>query len=429
MSIINNDAQAILLLTSPLVKTGRDDIQPITPSDWNRLAVWLNQKNLKPGDLLLGDPAVHLHGWIDKRCPAERLLALLGRGVVLGIAMEKWQRAGIWVLSRMDNDYPKKIKDRLKENAPPILYGCGNQKLLHADGVAVVGSRKATEDDLKFAVALGASLARSGKTVVSGGARGIDESSMSGAMQADGTVIGMLADSLLRASASQRYRQAILKKNVVLLSPYYPESPFNAGNAMGRNKYIYCLSKYAIVVHSGRDGGTWNGAVENLKKRWVPLWVMRSEDPLSGNSELVNQGGQWLSDNILSAGLEHLDHQSDTKDKLQIVEALPLGVMSTSAVYANKNNNDTDLAGQAVTTENAIFVHSLYDLFCLKLKKVLADGPENQKILEEKMGLTSAQMNVWLKQAQNDGFLKKKVKPVRYALIEQVDVEQQTSLF
>ena len=108
MTTINNDTQVILLLTSPLVKTNKDDLQPITSLDWNRFASWLHSKNLKPGDLLLGDPSVHLRGWDDKRCPIERLIALLGRGVVLGIAMEKWQRAGIWVMSRMDEDYAVK---------------------------------------------------------------------------------------------------------------------------------------------------------------------------------------------------------------------------------------------------------------------------------------------------------------------------------
>lgn len=50
------------------------------------------------------------------------------------------------------------------------------------------------------------------------------------------------------------------------LSPYYPDAKFNAGNAMGRNKYIYVLAKSSVVIHSGLKGGTWEGAKENLKK-------------------------------------------------------------------------------------------------------------------------------------------------------------------
>ena len=424
MTTINNDVQVILLLTSPLVKTNKGDHQPITPLDWNRLASWLHSRNLKPGDLLLGDPGVNLRGWDDKRCPGERLIALLGRGVVLGIAMEKWQRAGIWVLCRMDEDYPVKLKDRLKEHAPPILYGCGNHKLLKADSVAVVGSRKATEDDLQFTAALGANLAKSGKTVVSGGARGIDTAAMLGAIQAEGTVIGILSDSLLRMSASQQYRKALLQKNLVLISPYFPEATFSVGNAMGRNKFIYCLANHAIVVHSGRDGGTWNGALENLKKQWVPLWVKRSDDKQSGNYELVNQGGRWLPDNILSEGIAQLDTPSY---KQQTAEELPLSMMSVPERYAG--NKDEGGAVKSAEKDPNIEEFSLYQYFCLKLKTFLIPGPEDQKSLEEKMGLTSTQMKLWLKKAQDDGLIKKKFKPVRYALTKPEGVNQQSSLF
>ncbi len=186
------------------------NIHPLTPTEWNRAETGCNRKNQARRFTLLGDPATHLRDWNDKRCPIDRILFLLGRGVTLGIAMEKWQRAGIWILSRTDDNYPQRLTERLKENAPPILYGCGNQKLLNTGGVAVVGSRNATGDDLKYANELGERLANSARTVISGGARGIDEAAMAGAMQADGTVVGILADSLLRACTSQRYRQAIV---------------------------------------------------------------------------------------------------------------------------------------------------------------------------------------------------------------------------
>ena len=424
MTTINNDTQVILLLTSPLVKTNKDDHQPITSLDWNRLAAWLHSKNLKPGDLLLGDPGVHLRGWNDKRCSVERLIALLGRGVVLGIAMEKWQRAGIWAMSRMDEDYPVKLRNRLKENAPPILYGCGNPKLLKAGSIAVVGSRKATEADLKFTSALGAKLANSGKAVVSGGARGIDAAAMLGAIDAEGTVIGVLSDSLLRMSTSQLYRKALLQKNLVLISPYFPEATFSVGNAMGRNKFIYCLADHAVVVHSGRDGGTWNGALENLKKQWVPLWVKRTDDSQSGNCELVNRGGRWLPDNILSDGIEQFDI---APYKQQVAETAQLSIMSEPETYVSKKV-DGDVR-KLIEKDLKIEDCSLYQFFCLKLKEFLTNGPADQKSLEEKMGLSSTQIKLWLKKAQDEGLIKKIKRPAKYVLAEIESQNKQTTLF
>ncbi len=64
---------------------------------------------------------------------------------------------------------------------------------------------------------------------------------------------------------------------------------------MARNKYIYCLADAAIVVAADREqGGTWHGAMENLKRGWTPLWVKPHPDPASGNAELIRRGGREL---------------------------------------------------------------------------------------------------------------------------------------
>jgi len=35
--------------------------------------------------------------------------------------------------------------------------------------------------------------------------------------------------------------------------------------AMAKNKYVYGMADAAVIVHSGNHGGTWSGALENLK--------------------------------------------------------------------------------------------------------------------------------------------------------------------
>ena len=174
-----------------------------------------------------------------------------------------------------------------------MLFGCGNSRLLNQSGLAVVGSRNASKDDLDYASELGRSAANAGISIISGGARGIDEAAMLGALQVEGTAVGILADSLLRASSSNKYRAFLSENNLALVSPYQPEVSFNAGNAMGRNKYIYCMADTAVVVHSGMNGGTWTGALENLKKEWVPLWVKPTTDSKAGNEGIVRQGASW----------------------------------------------------------------------------------------------------------------------------------------
>lgn len=71
-----------------------------------------------------------------------------------------------------------------------------------------------------------------------------------------GTAVGVLADSLLKTSTLVKWREGLIAGNLVLISPFYPEVRFTVGNAMARNKYIYCLAESAMVVRAGND--RWN---------------------------------------------------------------------------------------------------------------------------------------------------------------------------
>lgn len=253
---------------------------------------------MTPGELLSHAPSGSLDGWRDPQIRAERILQLLERGHALALAMEKWQRAGLWVLTRSDSKYPRLLKRRLKNACPPVLYGCGDPTLLNHGGLAVVGSRDVDDSDVRFANRIGARAASESVAIVSGGARGVDEAAMVGAMDAGGVVVGVLANKLLTQATSAKWRGGLMNGNVVLVSPFYPEAGFNAGNAMARNKYIYCLARGALVVRTGERGGTISGARENLKHGWVPLWVKPTDERNGANSLLVRDGGRWSAEDV-----------------------------------------------------------------------------------------------------------------------------------
>lgn len=295
---VSPDTQAILLLTVHFTKSESNGVKPLTPKEWGRFAEWLWQQSLTPEKLLNGDPARLLDGWQDKTVSVERLEQLLDRGSSLALAMEKWLRSGLWVITRSDDAYPKRLKKRLRNDSPAVLFGCGNKALLNVGGLAVVGSRNVKEPDLTYSERLGAMAAHAGVSIVSGGAKGVDEAAVRGALEAEGTAVGVLSDSLLRATSSAKYRQYLLDNNLALISPFNPEAGFNAGNAMQRNKYIYCLADAALAVHSGKTGGTWSGAQEDLKKNWVPLWVKPTDDPEAGNADLIKAGARPAPANV-----------------------------------------------------------------------------------------------------------------------------------
>ncbi len=294
MNNISLNSQAIILLTAYFNKGDT----PLSIGEYSNFASWLINNNLTPADLLDIDAKEKISKWSDSKVTKERLIALLSRGNAMAISLQKWQNAGIWIITRADEDYPKRLKKHLGQKAPPILYGAGNKKIFNTQGVAIIGSRDATIEDLKFAFALGEKLALNGYSVVSGAARGIDEESMLGSISADGTTIGVAADDLMQKVLSKKYREAIMNNNLLLVSPYYPEAKFNAGSAMGRNKLIYTLADSSVVVHSGTTGGTWEGAKENLKNKWVNLFVKSNSDKDGGNLKLIEMGGLELNGDL-----------------------------------------------------------------------------------------------------------------------------------
>jgi len=294
------------LLTTHFAKTRHGAEKPLTPKEWGRFAGWLKSRELTPENLLKEDLNGLLQDWRDKTVSGDRIKSLLDRGVALSLSLEKWSRSGLWVMTRFDSDYPARLKKRLGIDSPAVFFGCGRRALPEAGGVAVVGSRKSCESDLEYSRELGKLVSQSGRSIVSGGARGVDESAMLGALEDEGTAVGVMADNLLRACTSAKYRRHLASNNLALISPFNPEAGFNAGNAMQRNKYIYCLAELALVVHSGRKGGTWSGATENLSKKWVPLLVKKTDDREAGNSDLIGKGATEIPAEVNDIVVERL---------------------------------------------------------------------------------------------------------------------------
>ncbi|MCC7484048.1 MAG: DNA-protecting protein DprA [Burkholderiales bacterium] len=294
---ISPDTEAVLLLCGRFGER-RGDVDPLSPGEYGRLVSWLRERELRPSDLLERGASGELTA--AKLDPA-RIDALLKRGAALALATEKWLRTGLWITSRGDETYPRRLKKKLGPDAPALLYGAGDPGLLDLGGLAIVGSRNATEEVLEYTRRVARRCAVEGVAVVSGGARGVDAAAMQGASEAGGKVIGVLADSLLRASVNRENRVGIEERRLVLVSPFNPVAGFHAGNAMQRNAYIYTLADAALVVQADlRKGGTWNGAVENLRKGWVPLFV-REDATLPGNGALLSDGGRaFLPDGSIS---------------------------------------------------------------------------------------------------------------------------------
>jgi predicted Rossmann fold nucleotide-binding protein DprA/Smf involved in DNA uptake len=222
---------------------------------------------------------------------ASRLAHLLERSGAVAIELERLESLGVFVMTRADEFYPPRYKQRLKDNAPVILYHSGDRALLGQPGIAVVGSRHLDEAGMASAELVGNACGISGLVLYSGGAKGVDTISMKAALEARGAAVGVLGDSLERAIRNPDQRAAISRGDLCLVTPYTPSAPFSIGAAMGRNRLIYTLADYAIVVASDAEkGGTWAGATEALRAGWLPIFVLDHAMMPRGNELLLQKG-------------------------------------------------------------------------------------------------------------------------------------------
>ena len=299
MSDLSPNTQAILLLAAPLLADGRRrETATLSPGEYRSLAVRLRGLDAEPADLL-GPDTDRLAEECRDTVDSERLKTLLGRGFLLAQSVERWAKRSIWVVSRADEGYPKRLKERLRHDSPAVLYGCGDRSVLGAWGLAIVGSRDADEPLREYARQAAAQVADAGGTVVSGGARGVDRAAMNGALEAGGVVAGVLAGDLERMVVHREHRDLIVQGQLVLVSPYDPRARFNVGHAMQRNKTIYALAEAALVVDATVDsGGPWAGAVEQLRKYPTPVYVRSTGEPSPGLDALREKGARpWPNPN------------------------------------------------------------------------------------------------------------------------------------
>lgn len=450
---LSADTEVVLLLCGRFGGERQEPHQPLSTREYGELAKWLNMRSLRPADLMTDAGKAQLQALHEAKLERKRVEFLMERGTAMALALERWSRGGLWVISRGDPEFPKRLKRHLKHAAPPLLYGAGKKELLDTGGLAIIGSRDATEAALEFTREVAARCAQAGIGVVSGGARGVDAAAMQGSTEAGGHTIGVLASDLLKTSVNRQNRLGLQEGRLVLVTPFYPEAGFNAGNAMGRNKYIYALSDRALVIDSALgSGGTWEGALEVLSQQWVPLYV-RTPGNGPGNSALVDKGGIAFDfapgqGETLLAFFERtaptegkltkskLDQTSLLTDVDDVVEPL-----STAEVKLPQESKTPSVPAKATAEEDVgaplapegrdLSINSpdvvqgdvapassmdMYGDFLFKLKLVLSSGPLSEEEIAEQLGLEKGQAKAWLKKATDAGRLDKLKKPVRFAL-------------
>lgn len=181
-------------------------------------------------------------------------------------------------------------------DAPPVLLGEGRRP----DGfarrtVAVVGTRAATPHGLADAYAIGAYLARAGCTVVSGLAIGIDGAAHEGALDAGGTVVGVLGTGL-DVVYPRRHRslfERVRDQGLLVSELGYGIGPRRSSFPV-RNRIIAGLAEIVVVVEATEKGGARITADKAMAygRSVLAMPGSRRNPAAAGTNRLIYDGAQ-----------------------------------------------------------------------------------------------------------------------------------------
>ncbi len=178
---------------------------------------------------------------------------------------------------------------------PLVLYVNGDIGTLHLPSLAIVGSRNPTRGGIRNAVEFSAYLAKSGFSIVSGLALGIDTAAHRGALQAKGRTVAILGHGIDRVyPAANRELAHAVSACGALVSEYPLGAAPDSRHFPERNRLISGLSLGTVVVEAARRSGSLITArLAAEQGREVFALPGSIHNPLArGCHELIRQGAK-----------------------------------------------------------------------------------------------------------------------------------------
>jgi DNA processing protein len=168
--------------------------------------------------------------------------------------MERLARLDVSVLTIFDPAYPPRLKEIY--NAPPLLYVKGEITRQDDQSVGVVGTRGPTVYGKELAARIVPELVRSGLTIVSGLARGIDSIAHRAALEAGGRTIAVLGCGIdVIYPAENRTLYGLIRDSGAVITEYPLGTKPDAFNFPARNRIISGLSLGTVVVEAQYTSG------------------------------------------------------------------------------------------------------------------------------------------------------------------------------
>lgn len=211
---------------------------------------------------------------------AGHIVSLLSRERQLDGYLLAAEKADVAVITRLDAQFPQRLREQLGARCPAALFCRGDLRLLQRPCISVVGSRHLASPGAQFAAQAGRLAAKEGFTLCSGDAMGADRTAQEACLRGGGSVLIFPATELVYCP---------VRENVLYAAEGGFELGFSAQRALGRNRFIHAMGEKTLVAQTSfGKGGTWNGSLDNLQHEYSPLFVF--DDGSEGARALCARG-------------------------------------------------------------------------------------------------------------------------------------------
>jgi DNA processing protein len=168
--------------------------------------------------------------------------------------VKRWQGMGISLATVLDAEYPDNL--RAVHDRPPLIFVAGNLESQDQRSVAIIGSRRASEDGRVRARRLAEELGRIGYTIVSGLAAGIDTAAHTGALDSGQRTVAVIGTGLAHSYPPENaaLQREIIRRGAVV-SQFRPETGPDKDNFPQRNATMSGLALGTIIVEASQRSG------------------------------------------------------------------------------------------------------------------------------------------------------------------------------
>lgn len=210
--------------------------------------------------------------------------------------MDWLQKNDITLVDTDHNAYPELLREI--KRPPPLLYVKGNAAGLSFPQVAIVGSRKPTPAGRDTALAFASDLAKSGFTITSGLAMGIDAAAHEGAVKVKGRTIAVIGTGIdsVYPQRNSALASEIIANGGAIVSEFPLGTDPQPQNFPQRNRIVSGLSYGVIVVEAAVKSGSLISARYALQQDRELFAVPGSiHNPLSrGCHALIKEGAKLV---------------------------------------------------------------------------------------------------------------------------------------